>query len=80
MENIILTNNKDLRLVSVKVGVLSTLRFELPLVSASATQTNGRTIIKRNQSCSTSAGNPATTSSPFCTIEFDETGHLQSVT
>lgn len=37
MENIILTNNKDLRLVSVKVGVLSTLRFELPLVSASAT-------------------------------------------
>ena len=38
MENIILTNNKDLRLVSVKVGVLSTLRFELPLVSASATR------------------------------------------
>lgn len=37
MENIILTNNKDLRLVGVKVGVLSTLRFELPLVSASAT-------------------------------------------
>ena len=36
MENIILTNNKDLRLVGVKVGVLSTLRFELPLVSASA--------------------------------------------
>lgn len=38
MENIILTNNKDLRLVGVKVGVLSTLRFELPLVSASATR------------------------------------------
>ena len=37
MENIILTNNKDLRLVGVKVGVYSTLRFELPLVSASAT-------------------------------------------
>ena len=37
MENIILTNNKDLRLVGVKVGVYSTLRFELPLVPESAT-------------------------------------------
>lgn len=45
-----------------------------------ATQPSGLTIIKRNQSCSTSAGNPATTSSPYCTIEFDEAGHLQSVT
>ena len=37
MENIILTNNKDLRLVGVKVGVFSTLSLRLPLVSAAAT-------------------------------------------
>lgn len=37
MENIVLTNNKDLRLVSLKVGVLSTLRLEMPQIDAGAT-------------------------------------------
>lgn len=37
MENIVLTNNKDLRLVSLKVGLLSTLRLEMPQIDAGAT-------------------------------------------
>lgn len=37
MNNIVLTNNKDLRLVGMRVGVLSTLRIELPLIDAAAT-------------------------------------------
>lgn len=48
MENIVQSNNRDLRLVSVKVGVLSTLRLALPDVPANATRvevivTNGDT-------------------------------------
>lgn len=38
MENIVQTNNRDLRLVGVKVGVLSTLRLILPDVPANATR------------------------------------------
>lgn len=45
-----------------------------------ASQINGPTIIKRDQSCSTSPSNPATTSSPYCTISFDASGRLTSVT
>ena len=48
MENIVQSNNRDLRLVAVKVGVLSTLRLALPDVPANATRvevivTNGDT-------------------------------------
>lgn len=48
MENIVQSNNRDLRLVALKVGVLSTLRLALPDVPASATRvevivTNGDT-------------------------------------
>ena len=38
MENIVQSNNRDLRLVAVKVGVLSTLRLALPDVPANATR------------------------------------------
>ena len=37
MENIILTNNKELRLVSLKVGIRSTLRIAIPMIPKSAT-------------------------------------------
>lgn len=45
-----------------------------------ASQINGPTIIKRNQACGTSYHSAATTGSPSCTIEFDSTGRLVSVT